>query len=126
MRVTWPAISSSLNLSFGKSTSYEALHYEIFSRIVLFHPPSLEIFSSALCTQIPASPCSSLNVRDQVCCGNVFTEADRVQQFLLLLRVFVAAGTCLLSYLGIESFYRGDTQTYRLQDNFISLLFFQN
>jgi hypothetical protein len=43
---------------FAKGTSFEAFHNAVLSNLLLFHPLSVQMFSTA--------PCSSYNVRDQV------------------------------------------------------------
>jgi hypothetical protein len=51
-------ISSSLKwtlyLCFAKSTSYVATHNAIFSNLLLFYAPSIQILFSAPCSQIPS------------------------------------------------------------------------
>jgi hypothetical protein len=41
-------------LCLAKSTSYETPHYAAFSNLLLFHPASVQIFSSAPCSQTPS------------------------------------------------------------------------
>jgi hypothetical protein len=48
-----------------KNASYEALHYAVFSSLLPLHPTSVQIFSSAACSQTLYSLCSSLNVRNK-------------------------------------------------------------
>jgi hypothetical protein len=38
----------------AKSTSYGTHHYAVFSNLLLFHPSSAQIFSSAPCSQTPS------------------------------------------------------------------------
>jgi hypothetical protein len=48
------SISYSLTWSFylAKSTNYEAHHYDKFSNILLFHPSSVQVFTTASYSQM--------------------------------------------------------------------------
>jgi hypothetical protein len=52
------SISYSLTCTFwlylAKCTSYEALHYEVFSSDLSLHPSSVQMFSSAPCSRTPS------------------------------------------------------------------------
>jgi hypothetical protein len=60
-------ISSIVTLSFylylEKSRSYEAPHYVVFSNLLSLHLFSVQIFSSAPCTQTPVTCCYIVNER---------------------------------------------------------------
>jgi hypothetical protein len=58
MRVTCPVhiiiLDSIILTTLARSTSHEALHYEVFSRLTLLTPPWVQMFSSAPCSQTPS------------------------------------------------------------------------
>jgi hypothetical protein len=67
------------------STTYEAVHYVIFSRLLLLHPLLVQMFSSELIFLKIINPCSPPTVRDQV--SQPYAYADKTV-FLLNLPVF--------------------------------------
>jgi hypothetical protein len=50
IRATWPTVP----ILLAKNRSYEALHYAAFSNLLSLHIFSVEIFSSASCSQTPS------------------------------------------------------------------------
>jgi hypothetical protein len=96
--------SLTFKLYLEKSTSYETPHYAAFSNFLSLHPSSVQIFSSIPCSQTPLSPCSALNVRDQV--SHPYRTPDKIIVFYIFrqqTRGQKVLGWTVASINGVES-----------------------
>jgi hypothetical protein len=71
----------------AKRTSYEAPHYGAFSNLPSLHPSSVQIFSSAPCSQTPSVSVPPLMPRDQV--SYTYRTTGRITDLRILIVTFL-------------------------------------
>jgi hypothetical protein len=96
--MSWPSQFPWLNrynYIWRRSTIYKAPHYAVFFKLLLFHPPSVQIFSSALCSQTPSV--YILRVMSQI---KVYTHSNVHATFVHFIFIF-SDSRSLFSWMGL-------------------------